>query len=686
MVTLALFVLFCINNGGPPVLSDNEAMGNVLTFISTGLAIDVPLAPFVYKIISYLRNPEEYRRKVHARKELKRITKSELKLNHMTVLGEVWGEYDPVYRLHLEKDVIISKNNSKAINKLKLGGSYLLVGAPGGGKSTYLRKLFYSRNKKKRYVLLNLLISRIVLYFDAKSLLNENKADEIAELIGVAKYRTVHLICDGLDELGEQESTMLSAIDMIYKLHQAQYNGKMNLIIGGRTTSIQKYLHSPKFAKLFPKQCLVDEWTDEDIYSLVQQIGEVLTGNKSTFDRLLSDKERFAKLVMKNPMRCKMLCIVAYNSEKQVITAGNQYELYTHFFTKLFTHEFQRTQTMINYEEEIEDVLEKLGQLAFYQYQTTANGLCPIYSNYDDVLNSWNIGDRQLALLIWDKEKKEFLHHTYSEFFVAYHYLAVIRNCNLQDIGDAVEVLSYLYNNTHADLITQGFSLYEDSNNTIRWLTYIYSFTLPKNLSQELRAIKEYALLDALPEYTALQANQRYISDLSQKQYLRIKYEITFRVGRFRTKYALPFLSFVYFCDKTVLYGKIQFSPYELAILKRQCAVSASFLCGKDIELDYVSRMFPGTRQYDQNYDLVNRSHTLIYYGDVLHTDLLSFTDDGKAEWDCARKKRISRLKKQPKRYTLEDKVSCFRLFDLATIYTFLISRKGESILTKACK
>lgn len=139
----------------------------------------------------------------------------------------------------------------------------------------------------------------------------------------------------------------------------------------------------------------------------------------------------------------------------------------------------------------------------------------------------------------------------------------------------------------------------------------------------------------------------------------------------------------VYFCDKTALYGKNQFSPYELAILKRQCAVSASFLCGKDIELDYVNKMLPGTRQYDQNYDLVNRSHTLIYYGDVLHTDLLSFTDDGKTEWDCARKKRISRLKKRPKRYTLEDKVSCFRLFDLATIYTFLISRKGESILTK---
>lgn len=628
MFTLGLFVLFCFNNGSLPMLHDNSVMGTILIFVGTGLAIDTPLISMVYKFFSHIRNPEKYR----SRKELTRINKSELKINYRTVLGDVWGEYDPIYRLHLDKDVIISKSTNKAIHELKLENSYLLVGAPGSGKSTYLRKLFCTRNKKKRYVLLNFLMSRVVLYFDARSLLSEGKATEISELIRVAKYRTVYLICDGLDELGEQENTMLNAIDMIYKLHQAQYNGKMNLIISGRTESIQKYQHSPKFANLFLKQYLVDEWSDGDIYSLVQQIGEILPEGKSTFDELVSDKEKFAKLVMKNPMRCKMLCIIACDNKNQIITAENQYELYSQFFTKLFAHEFQRTQTNINYEEAIHSILEKLGRLAFYQYQTTANGLCPINPDYDDVLDGWDSRDRHFAFLILDREKKEFLHHTYLEFFVAYHYLAVIRNYSPQDIGNAVDVLSYLYNNTYADFITQGFSLYENSkDSTVRWLAYIYSFTLPQDLKQKLIVMKEYALRDILPEDTALQANQRFISKLSSKQYLCVKYEITFRVGRFRTKYALPFLDFVYFNDTAVLYGKNQFSSYELAILKRQCAVSASFLCGTDIELDYVTKMLPETSQYDQDYDLVNRSHTLIYYGDVLHTDLLSFTDDGKS-------------------------------------------------------
>lgn len=665
------------------MLHDNNALGTILTFIGTGLAIDALLISFIRKFFSFLINPEEYRRKLHARRELKRIIKSELKINYIASLGNSWGEYEPVYRLYLKKPVIISRNMQKAIHELKLENSYLLTGGPGSGKSTYLRKLFFSRNKQICYILFNHLTSRIIMYFDATILLDGNKANEIKALIGTAKYKTAYLICDGLDELGEQESIMLRAIDMLYELHQAQYNGKMNLIVGGRTTSIQKYLHSLKFKQLFNKEYIVSHWSDADINSLAQRIGEILPGNKSVFDKLLSDKEKFAQLVVNNPMRCKMLCIVALESKDQTIAIENQYALYFQFFEKLFSCELQRTQNIIDYEKALRDILEKLGQASFRQYQKTITSSARSPLNEKDMLKNWSDQDLQLVLLICDKEKKEFLHHTYAEFFVAYHYLRVVEGCSVQDIGSAVEVLSYLYNNTYADFITQGFSLYEGNrNDLIRWFVYIYSFTLPEKQKQDLRVMKEYALMDILPEASILRANQRYISDLFQERYLYLKYEITFRVGRFWTEYAIPFLRFAYFKDTMALYTKNPFTPYELAILKRQCAVSASFICGTDIELDYVNRMLPKNSLYDANYDLVNRSHTLIYYGDVLPTDLLSFTDDGVSGWDCARNKRIARLRKQPVRYTSDDRISCFRLFDLATIYTFLFSRKGRSTLT----
>ena len=71
---------------------------------------------------------------------------------------------------------------------------------------------------------------------------------------------------------------------------------------------------------------------------------------------------------------------------------------------------------------------------------------------------------------------------------------------------------------------------------------------------------------------------------------------------------------------------------------------------------------------------MVNRSHTQIYYGDVSETDVLSYRDDGYGDWAKARKKRINRLSNDPHQYSLNDRDTCFRLFDLATIYSFLAS------------
>lgn len=685
MVTLILIGLYCFNNGSLPLLRDNDAMGMILTFIGTGMAIDTVLLACIKNIISFLKNPKEYREKKTARKELKRLIKSELSVKYSPIIGGAWGEFANIYNLHLKKYIIASENDDKIKTKLNLDGSYLLYGKAGSGKSTYLRKLFYSRNKNKLYLCLNILLSRIVIYFNAKELFDGKHAEQIIALIKSAKYRRVYLICDGLDELGEQEDTIESTIKTIYEFHQAQYNGKMNIIIGGRDSCIRKYQHSLKFAKLFSKQYFLKDWSAEDIESLVREIKRIISNKNYTIDNIFTNNTDFAELASYNPMRCKMLCIIAAQNDRSLKhIAQNQYSLYLEFLERLFEHEYQRKNITFEYEKKIQCALKRLAQFAFERYQLTLNRTT-FFTTNENIIDTWEEDYKSLALLIWDNQRSQFLHHTYEEFLVAYYYMFVIDNCTFNNIKDSVEILSYLHNNNYSDFISDGFSCRRGHEELlINKLIYIYCYTLPKHLQKQLCTLKEYGIFNIFPKGDMLRANQQYIKALSKKQYIYLKYEITFRVGRFKTVYALSFLRFVYYKDTIALYKKFTLTPYELVILKRQCAISASFLCGTDVELDYVCRMLPEKETYEENYDLVNRSHTLIYYGDVVHTDLLSFLDNGESKWDYARFKRINRLRKKPKEYSLKDKVTCFRLFDLATIYTFLYSRRQSFTLSES--
>lgn len=174
-----------------------------------------------------------------------------------------------------------------------------------------------------------------------------------------------------------------------------------------------------------------------------------------------------------------------------------------------------------------------------------------------------------------------------------------------------------------------------------------------------------------------------------QNPFLTLKYEIVFRFGRFPTdierEFRIHFLEFVY--DKDTNTGAVTDSEYFTAVLKRCCAISASFLGGERIELDYVEHMldYP-PYMYDKNYDLANRSHTLIYYSDVSDSNIFTFRDDaGEYDWNYARAKRMKRLAfKLPDRISdmnmKEKKKYYFRIFDIATIYTFLKSRPYQKL------
>lgn len=224
-----------------------------------------------------------------------------------------------------------------------------------------------------------------------------------------------------------------------------------------------------------------------------------------------------------------------------------------------------------------------------------------------------------------------------------------------------------------SDALKFSFKTNKSRVNILNKFVSIYTLTLPKN--KNLKELNSYKI-DIHKQGELLDA-----TELSENELLLLKFEITFRVGRLKIANSKKFLNWVFYNDNLLNdYKNKKFDSFHDTTLKRQCAISASLLCDKDIELEYVKKMLLyNKKEYDENYDLVNRSHTLIYYGDVFDENILSFKDSG-GNWIKAKKKRIERLSHVASEYSEGDKSACFRLFDLATIYTFLQNRGVENL------
>ena len=74
-------------------------------------------------------------------------------------------------------------------------------------------------------------------------------------------------------------------------------------------------------------------------------------------------------------------------------------------------------------------------------------------------------------------------------------------------------------------------------------------------------------------------------------------------------------------------------------------------------------------RRAGRDEDVVNRSWTLIFFGDVRDRDPYLYLDDGTAGWNKAREARLSRLKRN------DPKTMAYRALDLAVLFAFYRSR-----------
>lgn len=644
----------------------------ILEIISSALAVFLAictLAKYGFNIFKFLfsfifdyRNNETLR---NAYRDFENATENKKRI----IISEPIFFNEPAdkkYFFYSGITIIDLHGKQKKIKMKKLlNKSYLIVGEAGSGKSACLKNDFL-RLRKKWY--LRTCIAQWFLFSDELiGFLESNKKQkDWIEKISQARYKKLFLYIDGIDEIGEEK------IDLFYGFvnELAEKYGK-NFVL--KISSRQQFALNNIYINLsmyIDKYVKVASWDQRALL----KYGKALINNLKLEEPYRKSKNDFYILINKSIMREKYItnpllmklyiycCIYGGfdNIDKKI---KDRFNLYSSFVTTLIQVYWRRKKSNIP----IDSILNEQNEFSERVfYSITVSG--KVISNINKLG-----GVRPLCKTV-SNDKVVLIHESFYEYFVARYYY----NCTSSRTVNLDSVLVYCRNfpNDYADFITDAFikDNIEIRKKMARRFIDIYYFTLSsdgKNKYQKLKFSIPSCKLD--------------LEELNEKEFFSLKYELVFRLGRLhiKEKFIVDFLEFIYYHDTNICIEEN--NEYYIVVLKRCCAISSSLLGKEKIEIDYVQHMLPCDKEnYNINYDLANRTHTLIFYGDITGSDIYKFIDDDpKQSCEKAIKKRMDRLSVSlPESVAMMDerekKYYYFRLFDLATIYTFKENRKFE--------
>lgn len=516
-------------------------------------------------------------------------------------------------------------------------GSFIIHGDAGSGKSMILKKHYLHERARDR---------RALIYFfqaDGINALSDKIFDGIDSDMRECGFDRLIFYFDGIDETDKADESFFLAVTARFAKYAPQFRISCRDKFYSRLVS--GILQQDR--KLFNAFYNTVKWSKRSLFGYVYTVVKAkqipVSVKRAVLDVFKDLPESDYAKIDHSPLLCKMLAEILVCDCNYKID-DNRYAFYLSFFTKAVLPSVPNKQA----------ALSAFAAEVFGAY----DGKAPL--RYDPTF------DRILKISFADSSVAIFKHDTFREFFIAYHYLDCIDSAD----GSTAAVLSCAYTNDVADFTTAGMLLL-DSGQTADKLMNIYALT-ERGAKRSADALRK--AVDALPP----------------ERYFRLKYEIIFRLGRLRYKTAarknkvIAFLDRVYKNDDHFpKLGGTGGNAYWRAVLKRCCAISSSFLGGYATELDYVTKMLDWRAEYDAQYDLANRSHTLYFYGDIVNdNDIFGYIDTAAdVRCDKALHKRISRLNEL---YDCDDVAAMtdaqrrkyyFRLFDIATIYNFIRSR-----------
>ena len=555
------------------------------------------------------------------------------------------------------------------LTKLKLS-SYILLGEAGCGKSSIIKKDYlHHSNKFIRFWCIRTGIVYINQQFLNHGIIGINTLDEIISCVQHTKYRKIYLYIDGIDEFGEDkfDDIFNSFIPFSRKIKKIKITSRTNFAI----QNIINHKNKRFFGFKESQRYIVANWQQSHLIKLSSFLLKHLNVDKSKRAEILKKVQNESKNwqpYINSPLLIKLyLYILLYGDQGKKIDFNNKFEFYTQFV-----------------EEVISTKRKRQGNFNVSQIHKELNHLSvSVFNAFTDNQKYIQHTENMSALLKPPfNGVAHFVHETFFEYFVARNYLLQLSNKHPDSM--AVAALHQTYTNDFADFITFALNgaTKETRTQIVDTLLTIYCTTLTSETREKYSSL----FSSASRQICYLPRMQHAVDRLSGHQLFILKYEIIFRLGRIDVTLddIIKFLKFVYYYDKNI--GVKEEVEYYLAVLRRCCAISSSFLGAEEVELDYVNKMLPYNKTgknlcYIPNYDLANRSHTLLFYGDIVKANTFEFKDEATNNpFSLAFSKRIERLEiSLPESIGAMDKKKLkkyyFRVFDLATIYTFMLNR-----------
>ncbi len=510
-------------------------------------------------------------------------------------------------------DIIKENGNSNVI----------FTGEAGTGKTTLLRQIFLFKNSAYHF-----------LYLHAKSL--EASINDLSPyqkfvrnllLNGKGDDRGYLVFLDGIDEVYTDNPEGLNRL--IYNIDQLK---NTHVWFGWRREHLM--LNETEKIRLMTRDTIsLSSWTDTMISKFVKTYAEVVKQPNiiKDFDLIVSNND-IIKSFTASPFHLSLLIYLIENkatnpaiSEFFVKREQTIYNLYEVFFQCWIKKEHERKTSQLS-TNQIRTILWEISSKLYYgyNYEIQFNDTAIV-----DLLSFSEFGDRHIA--------NSFFHRSFCAFFLADKVYNSVKKGDIH----LIDSLKIPLRNDVTDFVRSAIS---GSNN-------MEIIKIQKNL------INAYQQIDDCKASILSKRARNKIINMEDKDRFILKNELIYLMTRIPD----PTGNIPSFLEKINLKNN---DPY----IRLDIAYAATLTGPKYIALDYAKTLVPGSES-----DIINRSWTLAYFGDV-QANPHEYRDTEKASWQKSREARLKRFQKS------DYKALRFRILDFPLLYCYYVDRNWQDI------